>query len=91
MNITPEVERDALIRELEHTIEGECSSIIQKLNFISNNSNINAGNFISMTYLLEALEKINDAATVACTSIVADSLTDKLGISSKSKINILDE
>lgn len=82
--------KEALTRELEHAIDERCYSILSGINNIINNTHVNTSNFISMTYLLEALEDIYDATNVVMEISVAASVLNKLNIDQK-KISIVDE
>ena len=90
MNIPSSVTREALMRELEHMIDEKCESIINKSNKIINNTNVNAENFTTMTFVFEALEEIDCTVSTVIETLIASSLISTLNLSQK-KISIVDE
>ena len=90
MNIPSSATREALMRELEHMIDEKCESIINKSNKIINNTNVNAENFTTMTFVFEALEEIDCTVSTVIETLIASSLISTLNLSQK-KISIVDE
>lgn len=82
--------KEALTRELEHTIDSVSENIINKLNKITNNSHVTIDNFYSMTYILDSLESIEETIDVVILTLAAIKMNDKAKLK-KYDINILNE
>ena len=82
--------KEALTRELEHTIDEVCTSLLKKISIIQDNTRINVSNFYSMTYILEGLESLEDTADVLIQTIASINASCKRK-EDRIEINILNE
>lgn len=81
-NSTTKLEKEALMRQLEHHIDDVCESIIKTVTYIHENNHITQTNFVEMSHMGESLEFTLESCShikLFLTSIrTAETLLDKL-------------